>query len=172
MGSDGSESNPIYRGVWLRKRLFADPPPPPPPGAPPLEKQDTSQLSIKQQMALHRENAACARCHNKIDPWGIAFEAFDATGRLKTSPFDAVSILPGGEQVDGLSDLQAYIVEKKSRDFADALVRRIAGYALGRQLEYSDTPLIKQLTDKLISKDFRISSVIEDLVTSSTFLTK
>ena len=25
MGSDGAESNPIYRGVWLRKRLFADP---------------------------------------------------------------------------------------------------------------------------------------------------
>jgi hypothetical protein len=172
MGSDGTESNPIYRGVWLRKRLFADPPPPPPPGAPPLEKKDTSKLSLKEQIALHRENASCARCHDKIDPWGIAFEAFDATGRLKSTSFDAATILPGGVQVDGLAGLQDYIVDRKSRDFANALVRRITGYALGRQLEYSDDPLIKQLTDRLIANEFRTSTLFEDIVTSPTFLTK
>ena len=36
MGSDGAESNPIYRGVWLRKRLFADATTTP--GAPPLKE--------------------------------------------------------------------------------------------------------------------------------------
>jgi hypothetical protein len=75
-------------------------------------------------------------------------------------------------QVDGLAGLQDYIVDRKSRDFANALVRRITGYALGRQLEYSDDPLIKQLTDRLIANEFRTSTLFEDIVTSPTFLTK
>ncbi len=172
MGSDGAESNPIYRGVWLRKRLFADPPPPPPPGAPPLEKQNDAKLSLKEQIARHREEAACARCHNKIDPWGIAFEAYDPTGRLKRGGFDASTVLPGGKTVDGLNELQRYIRNNKSRDFANGLARRIAGYALGRQLEYSDDALIEQLTDNLIANEFRPSSLIAELVTHPAFLTK
>ena len=173
MGSDGSESNPIYRGVWLRKRLLADPPPPPPPGAPPLDKQDTSQLSLKEQIALHREEPACARCHNKIDPWGIAFEAFDATGRLKKpGAFDAASTLPDGDHITGLAGLQTHLLEKKADDFANALVRRITGYALGRQLEYSDDALIGQLTDNLIANKFRASTLLEEIVMSPAFRTK
>ena len=61
--------------MWLRKRLFADPPPTTTARRAPLEKKDDAKLSLKEQIARHRENAACARCHNKIDPWGIAFEA-------------------------------------------------------------------------------------------------
>ena len=172
MGSDGTESNPIYRGVWLRKRLFADPPPPPPPGAPPLEKEDNSKLSLKEQIALHRETPSCARCHNKIDPWGIAFEAYDATGQIKKASYDATTILPGGAEVDGLKGLQTHIIESKSNDFANGLVRRITGYALGRQLEFSDDELIQDLTKQLVANNFRPSSLIEGIVTSPTFLTK
>ncbi len=172
MGSDGTESNPIYRGVWLRKRLFADPPPPPPPGAPPLEKKDNKKLSLKEQIALHREEAACARCHDKIDPWGIAFEAYDPTGRLKSAGFDASTTLPGGEEVNGLRGLQEYVVRKKARDFANGLVRRITGYALGRQLEYSDDELIEKLTEQWVTNGYRPGSLLESIVTSSAFLTK
>ncbi|MFP6761969.1 MAG: DUF1592 domain-containing protein, partial [Planctomycetaceae bacterium] len=84
LGSDGTDSNPIYRGVWLQKRLFADPPPPPPPGAPPLIKSGDRQrgLSITEQIERHRKAAACARCHDRIDPWGMAFENYDATGQI------------------------------------------------------------------------------------------
>jgi cytochrome c553 len=172
MGSDGTESNPIYRGVWLRKRLFADPPPPPPPGAPPLEKKDDSKLSLKEQIALHRETPACARCHNKIDPWGIAFEAYDATGQIKNSHYDASTLLPGGTEVEGMKGLQAHIIANKSRDFANGFARRIVGYALGRQLEYSDDALIEDLTQQLVANNFRPSSLIEGIVTSPAFLTK
>jgi len=172
MGSDGTESNPIYRGVWLRKRLFADPPPPPPPGAPPLEKEDNSKLTLKEQIALHRETPSCARCHNKIDPWGIAFEAYDATGRIKKASYDTTTILPGGTEVDGLRGLQTHILSKKSHDFANGLVRRITGYALGRQLEFSDDELIQNLTKQWVANDFRPSSLIKGIVTSPAFLTK
>ena len=97
---------------------------------------------------------------------------FDPTGRLKSTAFDASTILPDGVEVDGLKDLQDYVLEKKSRDFAHGFVRRITGYALGRQLEYSDDALIEQLTDNLIANEFRPSSLITELVTHPAFLTK
>ena len=183
MGSDGTDSNPIYRGVWLNKRLFADPPPPP--GAPPLDKEnpDLNKLTLKEQIELHREEAACARCHKNIDPWGIAFEHYDATGRWRnpdkptkkrgqTVIYDATAELPDGHTIKGMDGLKAYLIKNRSTDLAIALARRMSGYALGRNLEFSDDELIDTLTQQFKDSDYRISSLIEAIVTSDTFLTK
>ena len=184
IGSDGTNSNPIYRGVWLRKRLFADPPPPPPPGAPPLDKDnpELAKLTLREQISLHREAQACARCHEKIDPWGITFENYDATGRWRTTAhrasqkgdviFDATSTLPGGSTVKGMEELQKYLVNNRTSELAQALTRRMAGYALGRQLEFSDEELVTSLARQFEEADCRISSLIEGIVLSPAFLTK
>ena len=180
IGSDGTESNPIYRGVWLRKRLFADPPPLPPPGAPPLAKPDGSKLTLKEQIERHRKQPACARCHSQIDPWGIAFEAYGATGRLKAASgrgksgvmFDASTDLPDGSHVNGMVDLQGWLIKHRSGDLANAIARRMAEYALGRRLEFSDNEVVDQLTDQFIRGDLRVSTLIDGIVTSEVFLTK
>ena len=36
--------------------------------------------TIREQLAKHRSNAACATCHAKIDPPGFALESFDVIG--------------------------------------------------------------------------------------------
>ena len=180
LGSDGMESNPIYRGVWLNKRLFADPPPPPPPGAPPLEETSRENLSLKQQIALHRKAAACARCHDHIDPWGIAFEQFNALGQLKghgnstdqSVKFDASTTLPDGTEIKGMRALQDHLIEARSEEFAEAVVRRISEYALGRKLDFSDEDTIVKLSRRLIENDFRPSSLLEDVVMSKSFRSK
>ena len=179
MGSDGTDSNPIYRGVWLRKRFFADPPPPPPPGAPPLDKSnpELSRLSLKEQIELHRASAACARCHDRIDPWGIAFENYDATGRWRTGQqksvvFDATSTLPDGTTVTGMGALKQYLVENRSSALANALARRMSSYALGRQLEFSDNDMVSELVRRFEENDYRISSLIDGIVLSQAFRTK
>ena len=184
IGSDGVDSNPIYRGVWLRKRLFADPPPPPPPGAPPLDKSnpELSKLTLKEQIELHREAPACARCHDRIDPWGVAFEDYDATGRWRTERlksrkdeaviFDATSTLPDGTTVSGMSELQDYLVRNRSTELALALSRRMASYALGRQLEFSDAEMVNELAARFANADYRVSSLIEGIALSRAFLTK
>ena len=186
-GSDGAESNPIYRGVWLRKRLFADPPPPPPPGAPPLDTENTelAKLTLKEQIGLHRAAPACARCHDKIDPWGVAFENFDATGRWRTivektegkkkvssHPVDAKSTLPDGSEVVGVGGLQEYLIKNKSGELAEALSRRMLGYALGRQLQFSDDETVAELTRVFQGGEYRVSRLLEGIVTSRAFLRK
>ena len=180
LGSDGMESNPIYRGVWLNKRLFADPPPPPPPGAPPLEETNRENLTLKQQIALHRKAAACARCHDHIDPWGIAFEQFNALGQLKghgnstdqSVKFDASTTLPDGTEIKGMRALQDHLIEARSEEFAEAVVRRISEYALGRKLDFSDEDTVVKLSRRLIENDFRPSSLLEDVVMSKSFRSK
>ena len=180
LGSDGMESNPIYRGVWLNKRLFADPPPPPPPGAPPLEETNRENLTLKQQIALHRKAAACARCHDHLDPWGIAFEQFNALGQLKghgnstdqSVKFDASTTLPDGTEIKGMRALQDHLIEARSEEFAEAVVRRISEYALGRKLDFSDEDTIVKLSRRLIENDFRPSSLLEDVVMSKAFRSK
>ena len=80
--SDGQDGHPIKRGMWLLKNLFDETPPPPPPNVPELNRENpkVKNLTIPQALAVHRNNASCMGCHRKIDPWGIAFEEYDAVG--------------------------------------------------------------------------------------------
>lgn len=197
-GSDGSEANAIYRGVWLKKHFFADPPPPPPPGVPSLAENENVEknLTVKDQIALHREAASCSRCHKNIDPWGVAFENYDAVGLWRTEyktagmdsrgnekksrkpdlkekiPVDAVTVLPGGHEVSGIEGLKKYLLEKKSGDLAKALSKRVLGYALGRQLEFSDEAAVKSLAKAFEDNGCRISSLLEGVILNSKFLQK
>jgi hypothetical protein len=43
------------------------------------ERDDGRVLTMRQQMEIHRANAACASCHKVMDPLGFALENFDAT---------------------------------------------------------------------------------------------
>ncbi len=79
--SDGRESNPVKRGAWLARKIIAEPPADPPPNVPALTNDVAHTL--RERIEQHRAQPACAICHTKIDPWGIAMEEFDAGGRLK-----------------------------------------------------------------------------------------
>ena len=72
--STGSDSHAVRRAVWIRDRLLNDPPAPPPPDVPSLDEADPNflELSVREQLEIHRGTEACAGCHRIIDPWGIA----------------------------------------------------------------------------------------------------
>jgi hypothetical protein len=68
--SNGTRTSPVWRGVWILERLLGEPPPPPPPNAGdiPPAVSGMNKATSRDRMRLHREQAQCARCHNKIDP--------------------------------------------------------------------------------------------------------
>ena len=79
--SYGNHTSPVKRGQWILDALLASPPPPPPPDVPALvAEQNGAPLNAREQMALHREDPACASCHVKMDPLGLALEQYDAVG--------------------------------------------------------------------------------------------
>ena len=171
-GSDGTHSHPIRRGVWLLKKLLDDPPPDPPPNVPELNQEDPklSGLPLKKQLEVHRDNPACANCHRRIDPWGIAFENFDAVGRWRESKgIDASSTLPNGTEFSGLDDLKAYVLKERQADLARSITKNLIAYALGRSLDFSDGDFVSKLSDGFQQNDFRIRWLLEEIVVSDVF---
>ena len=137
MNSDGKDSHPIKRGVWLLENILQDPPPPPPPDVPEVDLTDPKilEMTLKERIADHRNKPACISCHARIDPWGIAFENYDAQGvfraRIKDRPADATSTLFNKQELAGMEGLKRYLLTDRQDQFARAMVHKMTAYALG-----------------------------------------
>lgn len=181
INSDGTESHPIKRGVWMLERVLNDPPPPPPPSAPDLDPNNPllAGLTLKQKIEHHRELSACSGCHEKIDPWGIVFEGFDATGRSRTHvnveganeplAIDASSTLPSGTQVNSVPELTQYLLEQREDDLMAALVDHLMIYALGRELDILDMQEAHTIHSIFRSSGYRLSELTKAIVQSDAF---
>ena len=284
--SDGEDSHVISRAVWLADKILGDRPPPPPADVK-LDKEieGFEQMSLKQQLAAHVEKESCARCHTRFDPFGVAFENYDAIGKFRTKvrkldqqeldrrvaaaavtspeldfqeldasgdgylqkdewfahlratgtgrerepqkmeesfqrvsnaradkrgqtthpkgtislaeyknfrgaaqrkalkgirqnlPYlyvaaDAGTVLPDATEIGGLDDLKAYLLTNKKDEFAENVVRRLLSYALGRSLEFSDDQIVQQLTRSFQANDYKLATLVEDIVLCDLFQTK
>ncbi len=178
MNSDGKDSHPLKRGIWMLERLLNDPPPPPPPAVPEIDLTDPeiAKLTLKERIENHRNDDACLSCHAKIDPWGIAFENFDAVGSWRTeingTPVDATSELFNKQELDGMDGLKRFLLENRQDQFARAMVHKLATYALGRPLAFSDRAGIEEIAAKLRAKEDRLGDLISLIVSSELFRTK
>lgn len=182
--SNGEDSHPIKRAVWILDRLLDSPPASPPPDVPELnpESPDLAKLTLKEQLAIHRRKESCLSCHQGIDPWGIPLEHFDAVGRWRdsipahrkrpTTTVDATSVLPDGTKINGLPELQRFLVEERRDWFARAVVKRIMIYGLGRSLDLGDREAVDALTQKFEQNDLRLKTLVVDFILSETFQTK
>ncbi len=175
MNSDGKDSHPLKRGIWLLERILNDPPPPPPPAVPEIDLADPEilKLTLKQRMEDHRKDPACFSCHAKIDPWGIAFENFDAVGRWRDKigedPVDATSKLFNKHELRGMEGLKAYLIDHREDQFARALVHKMAAYALGRPLTFGDRSQIDAIVSTLRERGDGVRDLIDLLVMSDLF---
>lgn len=183
INSDGRDSHPVRRAVWLRDRLLNDPPAPPPPDVPSLEDAtdpDFLKLSVREQLEVHRQKDACDSCHRNIDPWGIALENFDAVGKWRTRlkshgrkhDVNAAATLPSGDAFAGADELKSYLLAKRREQFARSLVSRLMTYALGRRLELSDQPIVDDIVADSLENGFRLADLVQEVAASPVFLTK
>ena len=185
--STGSDSHIIKRAVFIRKNLLGNPPAPPPPNVPELDTENPNfaKLPIQEQLKIHMEDPACADCHRGIDPWGYPLEAFGATGKTRTSiprkldrkkkiDLDVITstTLPDGTQLAGLDDLKKYLLTQRKEQFAKALTSKLMAYALGRSLEFSDEPLLEELTQEALKDGLLLQTLITSIVQSEAFLRK
>ncbi len=81
--ANGTATSPVLRGVWVMERILGIPRQPPPPNIPAVEPDATGAVTIRQMIEKHRADAACASCHAKIDPPGMALESFDVIGGFR-----------------------------------------------------------------------------------------
>lgn len=186
--STGAETHPIKRGVWVLERLLDDPPPPPPPNVPDLpepEAKDESLMSLKERLVEHAQVASCADCHRKIDPWGVAFENYNAIGQWREGTRDPLvhkghqvvhidpsTKLSSGKKIADLDELKRYLLTDKKAQFREALVRKVMAYGLGRYLDFSDRSAVTSICDTLEEEGDAFQVLLEQVVLSSPFLMK
>jgi hypothetical protein len=197
--SEATRTSPVKRGAYVLETLFHRPPPPPPPNVGDLIPNTASSRTIREHLVRHREDAACAGCHSRIDPWGLALENFDAVGAWRTQevawedpsrpdprgdgkgngprtfPIDARFELPiqseAAKRLEGLEAVRAELLHRRD-DFARGFTEKMMIHALGRGLVVSDHRSIDGAVEALKQGDYRVRALVHAVVQSIAFQTR
>jgi hypothetical protein len=171
-------TSPVKRGVWVLENILGTPPPEPPPNVPPLEDSaggSVKNLTLREQMTVHRKNQPCAGCHKIMDPIGFALENFDADGKWRNkqggeggSPIDTSVQLYDGQQVDGPVALRHALL-RYSPQFVRMFTEKMLTYAVGRGVEYYDMPVIRSIVRDAAKDENRFSAIVLGVVKSAPF---
>lgn len=170
--SYATRTSPVLRGHWILTNLVGAPPPPPPPDVPALDEVINASLPIRERLAQHRENAACAGCHAPMDPVGFALENYDAIGRWNDwfdgRPADNQGGFADGSTFEGVTGLEQVLLDRPEL-FVGALTEKLVTYALGRGIEAEDGPAIRAVVRHARKHDWQFSELVAGIVTSVPF---
>ncbi|MDG1363662.1 MAG: DUF1588 domain-containing protein [Akkermansiaceae bacterium] len=194
IGTMNNRTSPVIRGSLVKEVLLNDPPPPPPPNVPELIASSDDPLpSVRALVELHQTKAQCASCHARFDFIGLGLENFDAIGmwrdeelvtnvehfhqlknpraKRKLYPVDASGELPNGETFKDVKGLKAALMKEK-RTVAGSVFEGLLCYALGRDVSFTDLPLIDAVLDDLEADQYPVRELVKRVVTSEPFLNR
>jgi mono/diheme cytochrome c family protein len=201
VSANGTNTSPVVRGVWVLERVLGDHPPPPPPGIPGVEPDIRGASTLRELLDKHRSLPSCVGCHKAIDPHGFALEVFDVIGgrrdryrivppagkkgvetvtavgngrevRVPVGPkVDASGELPDGRTFTGPEDYKRLLLADPDR-FAAALTGKLAVYACGRGMGFSDRPAVAEIVAGNAAAGRGFRDLVHRLVQSPLFRTK
>jgi hypothetical protein len=172
--SHADRTSPVVRGKWILENLLGAPPPPPPPDVPALSEnaEGAPPKSLRARLEAHRASPVCASCHKVMDPLGFSLEHFDAVGAWRTeefgAPINAAGQLADGSEVNGVVSLRNAILARPEV-FASTVTEKLMIYALGRGLNPSDMPAVRQIVRQAARQNYRLGSLIMGVVESVPF---
>lgn len=195
--ANGTTTSPVLRGKWIMERIVGYDIPPPPAAVPAVEPDIRGATTIREQLAKHRADPACAMCHQKIDPPGFALESFDVMGAWREKYRAAA---PGGGEIgfgkDGWPFQFRYILPvdstgewsdgrtfKNVRDFKHLLltdedqlarnfVRQLVVFATGAPVGFIDREKVEAILRKAKPGGYGIRTLVSEIVQSDLFLNK
>ena len=131
-------------------------------------------MTLKERIEDHRNQAACASCHVKIDPWGIAFENYDALGKWRDTingrEVDASSVLFNGDPLDGIDGLKRFLLINRQDQLVQAVIEKLLAYSLGRSLTFADQNEVEQIVRRVRRGNDGLQECILAIVRSELFL--
>lgn len=173
--SSPARTNPVNRGKWVLETLLGEtvPDPPADAGELPGDAGEGRGKTLREELALHRRNATCAACHDKLDPIGFGLENYDAIGRFRrqqaNQPIDASGQLPDGATFAGVEELKVLLVRSRQAAFVRNITERLLSFALGRQLQYYDEPAVDQIVAAVRADDDSAATLVKAIVRSYPF---
>ncbi|MFT4692678.1 MAG: hypothetical protein ACI9OD_004915 [Limisphaerales bacterium] len=182
--ANGTQTLPITRGVWVLENLLGTPPPPPPPNIPLIEPDTRGAVTLREQLDKHRDLASCKRCHEKIDPFGIALENFDAIGGWRDNypntdtkgkkirrgvVIDSSGNLPDGSRIEGPKGLADYLLAHRA-DFNRCLTKKLFEYALGRPLSVGEMEAVEDVLQEAKKQNDSLRAIILSVASHPLYL--
>ncbi len=175
--SNPTRTSPVKRGLFVLENILGMPPAPPPPDIPALEdaarRFKDRQPTLRETLALHREQPLCASCHDRMDPLGLALENFNALGmwreKERTEVVDPSGQLITGEKFATIQELKQILAADRPLDFYRCLTEKLLTYALGRGLEPSDLETVDRIVDRIVKEKGRASALLTGILESAPF---
>ena len=168
-----NETSPIHRGVFIYRRILCQPVPDPvgidtTMGA--VQNPRTTREGVETQTG----QTGCVHCHQLFNPFGFAFEQFDAVGKHRTLDRDNPVDTTGTATLDGQS-----VSFESSTDLIDAIATSDYArscytdnwlrYAFGRAIAKSDAKTIDQIATAMQSDDYTVANMLRDVTQSKAF---
>jgi hypothetical protein len=174
-----NRTSPVLRGEYVMRNLIGAPPDPPPPEVETdLDNVAPEEnLTVRERLAIHRENPTCNGCHGLMDPLGFALENFDVDGTWRDvdqesgRPIDASGVLPDGSNIGGPADLREALLARPEQ-FVQTFVEQLLAYSLGRSTEWYDMPAVREIVRRSAADDYSFSAVVMGIVQSAPFTTR
>lgn len=169
--SDPTRTSPVRRGKWVLGHLLCSEPPPPPPGVEGISEQEIEAKSLKEILAIHREDPACAACHDAMDPIGLGLENFDGIGAWRTHDaggvIDPSGVLPGEQEFDDAQGMIELVTSDER--LPKCMAEQLTTYALGRGLEFSDYAFVEDITAEFVLRGHRFDELAVMIAQSKPF---
>ncbi len=169
------QSDPIHRGLFVRRQLLCQELPAPPNDADLVVEDPAPGLSTRDRFAQHTASAACASCHELIDPIGFAFESFDGMGRVRVEDEGVTvdttgGIVNGGDATstfDGVDELTQVLAtsERVRQCYATQWFR----FALRRQETSADGCSLVEINQRFSESGGDLNELLLSIVTSDAF---
>jgi len=196
--ANGTTSSPVKRGAYVMEKLLGVVPTPPPPDVGSVEPDTRGATTIREQLAKHRRNTACASCHQKMDGYGFALESFDVVGQWRDKyralggagqsgppkfvhgrqieyhdglKVDCTGQMPDGRAFNDVDELRALLVAEPER-LAQAFAQHLATYATGGEVTFADRAQLAAIVERTKPAKYGIRSLIHEVVQSQLFLHK
>ncbi|MEY4307512.1 MAG: hypothetical protein RJA95_880, partial [Verrucomicrobiota bacterium] len=179
VSANGVETSPVIRGAWVSENILGVKPPPPPDVVPAIEPDVSGTTTIRQRLAKHSTDRACAECHRKIDPLGFSLESFDPVGRWReTYPkpkkgpapkIDTTGEFASGEAYKNFAGFRDILHDKREEQFTRHLIRQFLAYSTGRLMEPADEFAVDRIYAKAKQQGLGLRTIVVECLTSDVF---
>jgi hypothetical protein len=179
VSANGVETSPVTRGAWISENILGVKPPPPPDVVPAIEPDVSGATTIRQRLAKHSTDRACAECHRKIDPYGFSLEAFDPIGRTRANyakpkkgpapKIDTTGEFASGETYQDFAGFRDILHDKRNEQFTRHLIRQFLAYGTGRLMEPADEFAIDRIYEKVKQQGLGLRGLVVECLTSDVF---
>ncbi|MFM7845111.1 MAG: DUF1588 domain-containing protein [Planctomycetota bacterium] len=196
--SANTATDPVRRGKWIREKLLAGSIPDVPITVD-AKIPDDPHKTLGERLQLVTSKQECWKCHVRMNPLGIPFEAYDDFGRFrkeeslehpdnvvskgttkhagnryKTASFSTAGEITGtGEAgIDGEVQDAFALIDRlaKSKRVRQSIIRHAFRYYMGRNEMLSDSLTLIEADRAYVSSGGSFQAVIVSLLTSDSFM--